>query len=454
MPHVFISSTVTEFRDLRSAIAYTLRTQGFNVYLSEAADFDVKGDRSAFEECFTNIRNSDFYILIIGNTRGSLFEEGVSITRQEYRVARETFLTQERPRLFLYLRETTEVALSGNKQDRVKAGIDDAAHLTSFINEVKSPGIEGAPNYLIRFRDFEDLMTSLAGSMNLGRNLSEKLIRHSLLSELLSNLTHMVGGTYTVPFPTHWYMRKVREGISMTPNDIDRNINITDEQSISLGMSLMSRLEGASLQTRCIEDAIDKGVFLSFNPATSVLEETPIHKLLHQIITDINSLRRRDIPTTAGNWSDNIMKAIYEFRHKHIPSLQILGITLAFAFTYYDTIEDIYQGHLALCKVLLGVSDVLPPYQRRPLTPFGKEMEKKIRAEQVSGEQIATLIQNNIQPFGDKYSSVHFGKNREETVKNLAEILRRGEEKRGVDMSLFEGMDDIFKKIANSLVSD
>ena len=94
IPYVFISSTVTEFRDLRSAIAYTLRTQGFNVYQSEAADFDVKGDRSAFEECFTNIRNSDFYILIIGNTRGSLFQEGVSITRQEYRIARETFLTQ------------------------------------------------------------------------------------------------------------------------------------------------------------------------------------------------------------------------------------------------------------------------------------------------------------------------------------------------------------------------
>ena len=57
IPYVFISSTVKEFRDLRSAIAYTLRTQGFNVYQSEAADFDVKGDRSAFEECFTNVRN-------------------------------------------------------------------------------------------------------------------------------------------------------------------------------------------------------------------------------------------------------------------------------------------------------------------------------------------------------------------------------------------------------------
>lgn len=99
-------------------------------------------------------------------------------------------------------------------------------------------------------------------------------------------------------------------------------------------------------------------------------------------------------------------------------------------------------------------SDVLPPYQRQPLTPLGEKMEKALRAEQVSGAQIATLIENNIHPFGVKYSSVHFGKNRQETVKHLAEILRRGEEKRGTDMSLLEGIDDIFQKIADSLVSD
>ena len=249
IPFVFVSSTVTEFRDLRSAIAYTLRTQGFNVYLSEAAGFDVKGDRSAFEECFANIRESDFYILIIGNTRGTLFQEGTSITRQEYRIARETFLAHGRPRLLMFLRNTTEITLSGSEQDRLKAGIDDAEHLKSFINEVKSPGIERSPNYLITFHDFEDLMTSLAGSMNLGRNLSEKLIRHSLLSELLSNLTHIVGGTHPVLFPNHWYMHKVREGISIAPDDIYRNINITYEQAIPLGMSLIGRLHGDSLQT-------------------------------------------------------------------------------------------------------------------------------------------------------------------------------------------------------------
>ena len=451
IPNVFISSTVTEFCDLRSAIAYTLRTQGYNVYLSEAADFDVKGDRSAFEECFTNIRNSDFYILIIGSTRGSIFAEDISITRQEYRIAREAFLPQGRPRLLMYIRETTEIALNGNKHDWEKSGINDAEHLRSFINEVKSPGIEGAPNYLVKFRDFESLMTSLARSMNLGRDLPEKLIRHSLLSELLSNLTHIVGGENAVLFPKHRYMTSVRNGIELTPDDMYGEINITDDQSIRLGMSLVTRMEGASLQTRCMEDAIDKGVFLAFNPATNLLEETPIHRLLNQTVVDIDNLRKRDIRT---DWADVVVKAIYEFRHKHTALLRIRCMDLAFAFAYYDTTEDIFQGHLALCKYLLGVSDVLPQYERRPLTPFGEKMEEGLRKEKVSGVQISELIQKNIQPFGEKYSSIHFGNNRQDTVKKLAELLRSGEEKRGVDMTLFKGSAELFERIADSLVSD
>lgn len=121
-PTVFISSTVKEFLDLRSAIAYTLRERGLTVHLSEAFDFGVRGDRSAFEECFENIHSCDYYILLIGYNRGTLYDkdDGISITRQEYRVARDQFLSSGRPRLLLYLREDAEKALLGGKQPRRK----------------------------------------------------------------------------------------------------------------------------------------------------------------------------------------------------------------------------------------------------------------------------------------------------------------------------------------------
>lgn len=151
-PTVFISSTVREFRDLRSALYYTLRSQGISVYLSEASDFDVRGDRSAIEECFENIRVSDFYVLIVGGRRGSLFDEDVSVTRQEYRVAREQYLATGKPSMLLFLRGETEVALSGNIERQKEEGIDNPDHLTSFIDEIQTS------SYLKRFRDFGDVM--------------------------------------------------------------------------------------------------------------------------------------------------------------------------------------------------------------------------------------------------------------------------------------------------------
>ena len=59
--------------------------------MSEAWDFPVLGDHSAFQECIENIRSSDLYVLIVDKTRGSLYTPNVSVTRQELRVARESF---------------------------------------------------------------------------------------------------------------------------------------------------------------------------------------------------------------------------------------------------------------------------------------------------------------------------------------------------------------------------
>lgn len=422
-PSVFISSTVKEFRDLRSAIAYTLRAQGFTVYQSEASDFDIHGDRSAIEECLANIRNCDFYILLVGNTRGNLFEDGISITRQEYRTARDASLSTGRPRLFFYLRETTELALQGNRKTQSAAGIDDPNHLASFINEIQRPGIEGAPNYLTRFRDFEHLMDSLVIRMNLGRTLSEKIIRHSLLSELLSNLSNMVWRSGTYAYPRHRYMHKTRESIQIAPKDLDQNVLITDDQVISLTFSLVGRTRGENLKTRSIEDALDRGVFLEFNPTNGTPQESVLHKALQQTLEDIQALRYLDMTTDQEKWDINILAAISTRWRGRPNSLAILGFNLTSAFRHYDLMEDIFQGHLALCQVLLGLSEEFPSYHRRPLTPLGEQEQRKIHAEIVSGIEISKLIQNSIWPFGNRVPREVFGKTREDQVKKIADNM-------------------------------
>ena len=140
LPRIFISSTVYDFRDLRSAVAYNLRSQGLTVYVSEAADFPVSGDKSAIDECLENVKSSDYYLLLIGARTGSMIEEGVSATRKEYQTAKQQFLKTGKPRLLLYIREDVKTACENENGEELLKNLqaDDPTHLLFFVEEVKT----------------------------------------------------------------------------------------------------------------------------------------------------------------------------------------------------------------------------------------------------------------------------------------------------------------------------
>jgi hypothetical protein len=437
-PSVFISSTIKEFRDLRSAIAFTLNEQGFIVYQSEASDFDIKGDRTAIDECFENINNCDYYILLIGNKRGNLFEDGVSITRQEYRVARRAFMASGRPRLFFYLRRDTERSLQSSRTEQLASGIDDPEHLKLFIEEIKQPGIEGAPNFLTLFDDFKELMQTLVIRMNLGRNLSEKLVRYSLLSELLSNLTHVVTRSGISVFLPHHFMSKVRERLNISANDIYGQITVEDDLMLDLGMALIGRTRGEELSTKIIEVALNQGIFLTFDHVSGSLQESKLHIALKQIFRDIQSLRYLDRPEAPKGWDINIVSAISAKRKGGLHLVILSGIDLAYALAYYDRMEDIFYSHLAFCRVLLGLDEDIQPYRRQPLTIFRDIEEHRLRKEKVSEAEISHLIQSSIWPLGTKVPRDIYGATDEEQVKNITEQMLAILNKAGINGNRFK----------------
>lgn len=448
-PSIFISSTVREFQDLRSALAYFLRSQGFSVYLSEAADFDIRGDRSALEECFENVRASDYYILIVGATRGSLSGNGVSVTRQEYRVAREAFTTATKPRLYLYLRASVEEALQRGKKAQEAAGIDYPEHLRLFIDEVQNPQAESIPNYLTRFGDANDLMVSLNTRMNLGRNLAETLTRHGLVTELASNIAVIAHRSGSGVGLYHWFMGKEREHIGLNYDDIDKQIQLSSEQGLHLLMALAGRIKGNHLRTRATEQAIDAGVFLEFNTASQTFEETSIHGALKQSLLDIRSLSSLDETEGFKNWDVRLLTAISEARGSKLSYCHVQGLDLLNAVHYYDRVEDIFNGHLALCRALLGIDAELQLPARQPITPLGPHMERKLRAEQVSAAEVIHLIQKDIAPLGKRILANVFGKSREEQIEAIAPDVR----KIFSQIGLAEGVDDeVVRDVAASVL--
>jgi hypothetical protein len=442
-PSIFISSTVEEFRDLRFAMAYVFRKLGYIVSQSEADDFNVSGNRSAIEECFNNIRNSDYYILLIGDKTGHMLENDISITRCEYRVAKESFLNTGKPILHLYLRQETDIALKKNNENKIK-GFDNPTHQRAFIYEVQNPSNELVPNYLKRFNNSESLLNSLEFPLNLGRNLTERLARHSLISELLSNLAKMVQRHRSSAFPIHEYMERIRKEYPITEDLLNDDIYIPMKLSSRLVLALAGRIQSKDLLTQAIEDAINRGIFLKYDPQSGNFLDSPLHNLLKQTINDIRNINYFD-SENLQSWDRNILDAIKQQRMRQSPNLAVNGNDYFYALAHYDRATNIFNEHKAMCRYLLGVTETLEEIVRKPMTPLGEQEVNNILKERVSEDEIARLIRNNIYPFGARVTQDIYGVTREEQFKVIISKLKAEIEKAGIkDMPC-----DVLKDIAD-----
>ena len=90
-PSIFLSSTIYDFRDLRSALKYHLELQGCSVLASEFNDFQKPLDEHSYDACLQSIEQSDYFILLIGSRVEGMYDTDgqISITQQEYRTAYE-----------------------------------------------------------------------------------------------------------------------------------------------------------------------------------------------------------------------------------------------------------------------------------------------------------------------------------------------------------------------------
>jgi len=87
-PTIFISSIISEFYDLRGALKYFLGKNGFRVLMSEEPDFGVNCNQDSLPTCKMQIEKSDYYLLIVGNDPGTVFEDNgnkTTVTIEEFR---------------------------------------------------------------------------------------------------------------------------------------------------------------------------------------------------------------------------------------------------------------------------------------------------------------------------------------------------------------------------------
>ena len=204
-PRIFISSTIAEFSDLRQALKYWLEEMGFEVQLSEQNDFERKPDKGTIEACFDNIRLSDYYLLLIGGTKGSSDDKksNVSVTRQEYRTAMESWEGSGKPEVVAVIRRETMIALLERKTAKTPDGaesryLQDAAFVRDFVGEVRKEaqeedakegkGEHPRSNWLAEFANFRELTDLLRATLNIRGPLQRAAVIENLQHELKRNV--------------------------------------------------------------------------------------------------------------------------------------------------------------------------------------------------------------------------------------------------------------------------
>ncbi len=177
----------------------------------------------------------------------------------------------------------------------------------------------------------------------------------------------------------------------------------------------------ASLSNEAIKQAINGGVFLTIDPATSELSETAMHKELVQAMKSVELMRGFE-----SSYGENMTRLVADLLppsgYSGAPnSWTVRKLDLVASFRYYDWMEDLFNGHLAICNALIHGQPDPAPYQRSPVTPIGEIESDYILAERVSPTEIKHLITNQIFPFGSRIMPEAWGSTQEVQIQNIVE---------------------------------
>lgn len=89
IPNIFVSSTITDLSHLRDIMRETIVDLGFNAILSEYGDIGFLPSTSASDSCYKALGDCQLVILLVGKRYGSIGENGLSITHNEFHTTRK-----------------------------------------------------------------------------------------------------------------------------------------------------------------------------------------------------------------------------------------------------------------------------------------------------------------------------------------------------------------------------
>lgn len=334
-PKVFISSTVYDFKDIRSALKFYLEEHGYIVYTSESSDFKVDVKVHSYEACLNLIDECDYFILLIGSRVGGWYdkENKISITRQEYRHAYQlhqqgglqilSFVRNEVWQLKETRNELTRYLENINSFDKdliadiVNAPTkfaNDAQFVSDFIQEVgknaetriamQDKALLPTGNWIRVFNSFKDIIDSLKELIKIN-DLDYKLNLEILKNELQA------------------YNLQVNEILRNYPNAL----------YVTLNNLLNNAKKSESPYGEFILDKDDWETFIPIFWYTSVIHYIPIDvQVINQILTSKTffNFNSQNQSFTKSPIYENLLelkKGIYTFNNQNFDISEVIQLT-------------------------------------------------------------------------------------------------------------------------------
>lgn len=418
-PTFFISSTIFDFQDLRSALKFYLEEQGCKVLASEFNDFTKPLDKHSYQACLDAIHAADYFILLIGSRVGGWYDERsrISITQHEYREAYALHkagklkllnfvradvwrVKEDRRELAKYL-ESISIDEASKKSiaNFPSKSAENAEFLSAFITEVgrnqetklavkdQSPAPTG--NWIHVFSGFRDIIDVVNGtvlsSMPIDDLMLKRLLRRELREFLTQSLVKIKAGSIYSP------RGQIDIFHAEYPITLDARNNKFTEISTKRwdALTFLSfHLLDLQLHSIVLSNAISQPTFLDFDLSTDAYKETPTYEALLLLQIEIRRLNRAN--------TSEALSIIFEHTPRAQPhrgeTLQIETIKLVTFLHLLDRWANVIELSLSLLRHMDGEPFQMP--NLRPDSPI-QGMQEMLEQEKLSSSELDEFIAQN-----------------------------------------------------------
>lgn len=411
-PTFFISSTIYDFKDLRSALKFYLEDQGYKVLASEFNDFTKSVDKHSYDACLSAIRSADYFILLIGDRIGGWYDETarISITQREYREAYELHcagklkilnfvrasvwqVREDRRELAKYLKSLPiDIVLQKDISNYPSKFASDAKFLSDFIAEisrshetklsVQGEGPTPTGNWVHVVNGFKDIIDVLEGQLlsliPVEEITQKRLLRRELRDFVSQALFKSKAGAVHSPRAAIDLFHEEHPIIIKPKLKTFTTVAVKRWNMISL---LSFHLSPLQFHPVVLPHAISRATFLEFDLTTDSYKETIVYEAFLQLQNEIRKFNRLNTKDT--------LSIVYE----HLPKngalkrefIDIETMKLVLLLSLFDRWVNILELSRSLLRYLDG-----NPFEMTSLRPDSPihGMSEELNAERPTGAEI------------------------------------------------------------------